>query len=94
MSNFFELKFHKARQKKITHYFNFQAFEAAKSPTQPYTLTLEDIWDCEDLNQMEKQTITNEKTNEQFSVEKVEDDEMARFSTITIKRGMKTKKKT
>ena len=44
---------------------------------------------------MEKQTIVNKITNEQFSVKKVEDDEVDdRFSTITIKRGMKTKKKT
>ena len=39
---------------------------------QPYTLTLEHIWNDEGLNQMEEQTLTNKITNEQFSLEKVE----------------------
>ena len=61
---------------------------------QPYTLTLEPIWSDEGLNQMEEQTITNEITNEQFSVEKVESNEFmaAGCFTITIKRDMKKKK--
>ena len=61
---------------------------------QPYTLTLEPIWSDEGLNQMEEQTLTNEITNEQFSVEKVECNEFmaAGCFTITIKRAMKKKK--
>ena len=58
----------------------------------PYTLTLEDIWDDESLNQIEKQTITNETTNEQFSVETEEDKEVAGIFTVKIKRGMNKKK--
>ena len=71
----------------------FYAFEEAKSPVQPYTLTLEDIWQDESLNQMEKQTITNEATNEQFSLETEEDEDDAGFFTVKIKRGVKKKTK-
>ena len=42
---------------------------------------------------MEKQTITNETTNEQFSVETEEQKEFPGFFTVKIKRGMKNTNK-
>ena len=42
---------------------------------------------------MEKQTITNEATNEQFSLETEEDKEFPGFFTVKIRRGMKKKTK-
>ena len=42
---------------------------------------------------MEKQTITNETTNEQFSLETEEHKEEAGLFTVKIKRGMKNTNK-
>ena len=57
-----------------------------------YTLILDEIFCDEDAYKVVEQTLTNKTTNEQFSVEKEEDKENAELFTITIKRGMKTKK--
>lgn len=93
----FALKFQKRIfSTKLTNYFNFQAFEKAKFPVQPYTLILE-FWDDDGAIEVEEHTHINEKTNEQFSVEKKEgedeDKDFAGFFTVKIKRGMKTKAK-
>ena len=42
---------------------------------------------------MEEQAITNETTNEQFSIETEENKEFPGFFTVKIKRGMKKKAK-
>ena len=44
----------------------FQAFDEAKSPMQPYTF---EILGSE-ADEVEEQTLTNEKTNEEFSIRK------------------------
>ena len=61
---------------------------------QPYNFTLKNIsW--HDEGPVEEQTLTNKTTNEQFSVsvKKEENKEYAGVFTITIERGMTTKKK-
>ena len=60
---------------------------------QPYNFTLKNIWYDEGADKVEEQTLTNKTTSEQFSVKKEENKEIAGLFTITIKRGMKTKKK-
>ena len=60
---------------------------------QPYTFTLESILDIDGADEVEEQTLINETTKEQFSVEKEEDEGFAGIFDIIIKRCMKTKKK-
>ena len=60
---------------------------------QPYNFTLKNIWHDENADKVEEQTLTNKTTNEQFSVKKEENKEYAGVFTITIERGMTTKKK-
>ena len=59
---------------------------------QPYNFTLKEIRHDEGADKVEDQTLTNETTNEQFSVKKEEEEENDELFTVTIKRGMKTKK--
>ena len=63
------------------------------SPVRPYSLALDAIRRNEGADEVEEQTLTNETTNEQFSVKKEENKEYAGLFTITIERGMTTKKK-
>ena len=62
---------------------------------QPYIFKLKNILNDEGADEVEERTLTNETTKEQFSVKKarVEDEEFTELFIITIKRGMKTKKK-
>ena len=59
---------------------------------QPYTFTLESILDIDGADEVEEQTLINETTKEQFSVEKEENEEVATVFTITIERCMKPEK--
>ena len=60
---------------------------------QPYNFTLKEIRHDEGADKVEDQTLTNKTTNEQFSVKKEENKENPGLFTITIERGMTTKKK-
>ena len=57
-----------------------------------YTLIFDEIFCDEDADKVVEQTLTNTTTNEQFSVKKEEEEENDELFTVTIKRGMKTKK--
>ena len=67
---------------------------ASKSPGQPYMFAI-DFYNDEytDKAEVQEQALTNETTNEQFSVEKKESKTKPGLFTIKIKRGMMTKKK-
>ena len=66
----------------------FQAFVEAKSPVQPYIFN---IWDVEEADEVEEQTLTNMKTNEEFSIrrQKTPNENM---HGIEVKRVVKKKK--
>ena len=55
-------------------------------------LTIENILGDAGVDEVEEQTLVNKTTNEQFSVEKVENKVEAGIFTITIKRGIKKTK--